>query len=235
MNIEFVTHCWRYSRLLCYQLSSFALFADKSITVTIFYAEEDTETKKVVDFFIRLPGPMWQPRPLSRREVCRRTIGRNIAALESKAEWIWFADCDYWFGAKLFATIGQVLSGVELQHNLVYPSEITQSSQEAGDKLIELITEPNIYLLCSQCDNFAPHGFKKAIGGVQIVRGDWARINGYCKNHPRYNKLADRWANTKEDIMFRKDIGNSGFPITLPEIVRVRHGKRGGYGDDVIN
>ena len=232
-SFEFVTHCWKYSRLFCYQLSSFALFADKSVTVTMYYCEEDEPTKKMVDYFSGLPGPNWSPKAMSRERLCRRAIGRNEAALASKATWIWFADCDYYFGGRLFAALPVALSAVDASHPLVYPGEILQCSQETGDKYIEGIKEPSVVQLSCSSSDFIPHGFRKAIGGVQIVRGDWARANGYCKNHPRHHRPASCWARNIEDCTFRQDTGSSGFRISLPDVLRVRHSKRGGYGPDV--
>jgi len=240
MNVEFVTHCWRYSRLLCYQLSSFHLFAPPSVTVTICYAEDDAPTADMVRYFVwglkgeASNGPVWNPMPMSREEVCRRAIGRNRAALASKADWLWFADCDYWFGARLFLALS-TLAGIAPEHNLVYPGEIVQCSQAEGDRLIDLVTGPDVKTLCPTCDSFPTHAFWKAIGGVQIVRGEWARLNGYCKAHKRHQRPTGAWARNVEDVTFRQDMGTAGHRIKLPDVVRIRHGRRGGYGGDVLN
>lgn len=236
MKIEFVTHCWKYSRLFAYQLSSFYLNAHPRITATLFYSEEDEETADLVNYFTKLPAPplFWNPKPLSRERLCRRAIGRNTAALATEADWVWFADCDYWFGPKLFRALPAVLDGVPSDRVLVYPGTIQQCSQEHGDQLIDLVTGPNLYTLPCSCD-FVKHGFRKAIGGVQIVRGDWARANGYCKNHPRHHAPCSRWARNVEDVTFRVDTGGSGFRTELPDIYRIRHSRRGGYGPDTLN
>jgi hypothetical protein len=237
MNVEFVTHCWKYSRLLCYHLSSFYLFGGSDTTVTIYYSAEDEDTRKMVEFFTGLSGPKWNPRAVPSNQLCRRAIGRNEAALNSKADWLWFADCDYWFGAKLFPSL-RMLASVPNEHVLVYPGDILQCSQPDGDKLIDAVTAPHIASLCSCSDLFVPHGFRKAIGGVQVVRGDWARANGYCRGHRRHHRPTDVWARNIEDVTFRQDVGTSGHRVSfLPatDIIRIRHSRRGGYGPDTNN
>ena len=43
LSLELVSHCWRYSHFLTYQLSSLVRNPTKKfeITMTVFYAEED--------------------------------------------------------------------------------------------------------------------------------------------------------------------------------------------------
>jgi hypothetical protein len=61
MNVEIISHCWRYSRLLTYQLSSLVLYPPQQVrvTATVFLTEEDTPTVDVVNFF---PGSASQQR-----------------------------------------------------------------------------------------------------------------------------------------------------------------------------
>lgn len=103
MKFEIVSHCWRYYRLLTYQLSSLVLYppSQMQVTMTVFAAEEDEGTNRVMDFFQQrgLPETLTIRRwYLPAGQLMLRIIGRNLAALTTEADWIWFTDCDYVFG-----------------------------------------------------------------------------------------------------------------------------------------
>ena len=53
LHVEIVSHCWQYSRLLAYQLSSLVLHpvTELQVTVTVFHGREDTATCALLDFF----------------------------------------------------------------------------------------------------------------------------------------------------------------------------------------
>ena len=63
-DLEIVSHCWGYANMLTYQLSSFVNYPPTklNLTVTVFYAEEDTKTKATLDFFsqITMPNITWK-------------------------------------------------------------------------------------------------------------------------------------------------------------------------------
>ena len=64
MQLQIVSHCWNYSRLLTYQLSSLVLHPPRKldVTMTVFYNEEDTRTCEVLEYFGQrdVPGVTWQ-------------------------------------------------------------------------------------------------------------------------------------------------------------------------------
>ena len=101
LDIEIVSHCWNYAHLLNHQLSSLVQFppAKGTITMTVFYCSEDKNTSELLAFFskIDVPNITWNWCELPRIALFRRTIGRNKAALETKADWVWFTDCDLMF------------------------------------------------------------------------------------------------------------------------------------------
>ena len=51
---------------------------------------------ELVDKFssIKIPNVHWQFKSMQTTALFRRAIGRNEAALASKADWVFFADCD---------------------------------------------------------------------------------------------------------------------------------------------
>ena len=234
MKIEFVTHCLNYSRLLAYQLTSFAkatILFPLEVFVTICYTEEDKLTREVVRYFTNLPNlPMtnlnWKLMPMSRERLCRRAIGRNVAALQTKADWIWFVDCDYCFGNKMFEALGTTLDNVPQKNVLVFPQTILSCSKKFGVSLIEeACGELPRFTSLLPLWAFTEQTIRRAIGGLQIVRGDWALVHGYCKNYKKYQEPSLEWAPNFDDVQFRLDVGNDGYKISLPEVYRIRHEK----------
>ncbi len=101
LTIEIVSHCWNYSHLLAYNLSSLVNHPprDVDVTITVFYSPEDQDTIDMLEYFsdFEISGVEWNWQQLSTEQLLRRAIGRNKAALETKADWIWFIDCDLIF------------------------------------------------------------------------------------------------------------------------------------------
>ena len=66
--VEIVSHCWGYSHLQEYQLSSLVLNPplNVDIVMTVYFCREDEKTLEVLDFFSRLsvPGISWQFRAM---------------------------------------------------------------------------------------------------------------------------------------------------------------------------
>jgi len=94
MKIEIVTHCYRYATLLRHQLSSLVLGPPPpgvQVTATVCHTPEDEETTRALAWFGRQesPGVTWNWLPLPTAELCRRSIGRNRAALATQADWVW--------------------------------------------------------------------------------------------------------------------------------------------------
>ena len=60
LSIEIVSHCWNYSHLLAYNLSSLVNHPpqDIDVTMTVFYCPEDQGTVDMLEFFsgFEVPG-----------------------------------------------------------------------------------------------------------------------------------------------------------------------------------
>ena len=67
----------------------------------------------------------------------------------------------------------------------------------------------------------------RAIGGLQIVRGDVARRLGYCRDEPRFMQPASRWMRTFEDVRFREILGTQGSPVEVEGLMRIEHHAKG--------
>ena len=211
MKLELVSHCWRYARMLRYQLSSLFLFPPCGVQVQAIVfctsREHDPDTWTTLDNFLSTPAPpnvAIRPWLLPPEQLFRRGIGRNLAATACEADWVWFADCDMTFREGAFDRLAELVQG--RSEPLFYPSEIRiHRSHALGDAAIEH-ADVTTGLIDVVVEDFVPHRYNRAIGGVQIVPGKIARDVGYCRN-TRWQRPAPCWQGAKEDISFRRSLG----------------------------
>ena len=76
---------------------------------------------------------------------------------------------------------------------------------------------------------FEPFAIKKAVGPLQIVHGDIARLAGYCDAIAYYRAPVERWRKTYEDRTFRWLLRTQGVPIEVPGVYRIKHLHKGRY------
>ena len=233
LSLELVSHCWQYSNMLVYQLSSFVNNPPKdlTLTVTLFYSEEDTDTKKTLDFFskISVPNVIWNWQATEKHQLFRRGIGRNSAALSSKADWLWFTDCDIIFHENCLDSLAKQLQ--EKTDSLFFPREIQVTDMlEEDDPILQANAQPQVIDI--KTGSFKSHARTKAIGPYQIVHGDVARAIGYCDNIRIFQTESDRWRKTYEDTAFRWLLGTDGTPIDIDSVFQIRHIKKGRYNED---
>jgi hypothetical protein len=229
LQLEIVSHCWRYSWLLTYQLSSLVLHPPEHLRVcmTVYFSPEDEPTRRVLDFFSTQlpPNVTWNWQPLEKERLFRRAIGRNQAALATTADWIWFTDCDQVFHRGCLDALARFLPGQT--GALVYPRQVgcTQlldledpvfQAVAAGPALVDI--DPA---------RFAPVTHTRAVGALQILRGDVARSTGYCNAIRFYHEPLTHWQKTFEDRTFRWLLGTQGEPIELPGLFRIEHARKG--------
>ena len=236
MKLEIVSHCWHYSRLLSYQLSSLCLYPPNGVEVvaTVFYAEKDTDTRHVLEYFVELSlAENLTVRPWSVPVECllRRSIGRNLAAQATTADWVWFTDCDYLFGEECLEELPAALK--EVPGPLAFPRVVYHNATHAdGDRLVQKISAPGVYDV--DCSQFVAKRLNRAIGGVQLVPGDVARANGYLPD-TRWQQPATRlrFCRCREDRVYRAQLGTRGHPIKLPGVYRIRHSVCGRQHENV--
>ena len=236
LTLELVSHCWRYSHFLTYQLSSLVRNPTSKfdITMTVFYAEEDEAVKAVLDYFgaMQLEGITWNWQPLPKEKLFRRSNGRNIAAKATKADWIWFTDCDILFHERCLDTLADELQGRD--DSLVFPVIGLGTSLLPDDDPILEAGRKGPSLLEIPIGDFTPYGGErdKAKGPHQITHGDIARACGYCPSIGLYQSPAERWRKTYEDRAFRWLIGTHGTPLDIPNVCQIRHIAKGRYKKD---
>lgn len=237
-SIEIVSHCWAgqleiYAHLLRLQLSSLLGRSQHqcSVTMTVIYNPNDTETVRVVEWARRvmeLKEINFNPIPTSKKCLFQRSIGRNFAALATTADVVWFADCDYLFeGECLDVAISQAL---QYPKTIIYPSTVIANISHAhGDALINKSASRSSPLVDFDAADFQPTSYGKAIGGIQIITGDWCRSLGYLKDTKWTKAMKDTsrgFSDTRCDVRFRKTVGVTK-EVEIPGVYRVRHSRCG--------
>lgn len=230
LRLEIVSHCWRYQHLLSYQLSSLVLYPPRetAVTMTVFYSPEDRGTADLLEFFgsREVPNVRWNWQPLEKTSLFRRSLGRNLAARATQADWIWFADCDVVFRDGVLDGAARTLAG--RSDLMVFPREIAVTDPlEAGDPLLEAGRGAPRILDLEGLDRFYPMVRDRAIGAFQIVRGDVARAAGYCGTIEYFQRPVPRWRRTHDDRVFRWLLGTPGTPVEIPGIYWIRHASKG--------
>lgn len=231
LQLEVVSHCWNYAHFLVYQLSSLILFPPKKldVTMTVFYSPEDEKTAELLTWFGRqtIPGVTWNWQPVRRQELFRRGIGRNRAALATKADWVWFTDCDLMFRENCLDTLAEVVQG--RRDALLFPEEerTTDLLAENNPMLRAGSREPQV--LDIDTTSFTIRKIAKATGPLQIAHGDVCRAVGYCRNIALYQKPVESFAKCHEDRAFRWLLQSQGEPVGVPGVYRIRHIAKGRY------
>jgi hypothetical protein len=231
LKLEIVSHCWNYSHFLAYQLSSLVEFASDRMDVrmTVFYCPEDEKTSQLLAFFEQqdTPNITWNWYPLPRQKLFRRGIGRNMAALQTDADWVWFTDCDLMFRDNCLDTLSDLLQGK--QDALFFPEEerTTDLLEEDNPMLKAGYGEPQI--LSVDTSNFTARKMSRATGPLQIAHGDVCRAVGYCRSIGLYQQPSETWCKAHEDRAFRWLLRSQGVPLPIPGVYRIRHISKGRY------
>jgi len=236
--IELVTHCYAvrhpgYAAALRYQLSSLVFLHSRhcDIICTVCYTKSDRLTKAVVNQFmdkVDISGVSYQSISMKTEELGRRCIGRNKAALKSKADIVWFTDVDHVFLPPCMDALIQLEWPKDAL--LIYPKKIMiHKDHDLGDDYLS--REPKHWLFAwIDIQDFIVKDYDRPVGGVQIVRGDTARKYGYL-NTP--DTLKNKWhkptnnpfSSFKDDVTFRKLMKEEGgvCGVEFDGVYRLRH------------
>ena len=233
LSLEIVTHCWRYGHFLVYQLSSLVIHrTDKlHVTMTVYHAPDDEPVLRVLRFFeeIQVSGVSWRWRPLSKEQLFRRSIGRNLAARATRADWIWFTDADVVFHEGCLDALADRLQA--RNDTLVHPRQVMSTALLSEDHAIirEGRNAPAVREV--PLNEFRSYGgtHDRAKGPYQITHGDVARAVGYCETIGLYQRPAPRWQKAYEDRAFRWLLGTNGVALDIPGCCQIRHAVKGRY------
>ncbi len=237
LNIEIVSHCWLYGHMLVYQLSSLINYPPTNcqVTMTVFYCEEDTRTRELLNYFsgIQKANIRWNWQALPREQLFRRGIGRNYAARETQADWIWFTDCDLIFHKGCLDDLCQQLQN--RRDALVFPKFERCTSLLTNEDPMLTVDPGNIQILDINTQKFTLNERTRATGPLQITHGDIARHCGYCECLPLYQTPANTWCKAREDRAFRWLLRTQGTALDIKGVYRIRHVYKGRYSGGKVS
>lgn len=237
LHIEIVSHCWKYANFLIYQLSSLVQFPPQHahITMTVYFCREDKHTVELLNFFaaLRVPNVRWNWCELPRQALFRRAIGRNHAALNTTADWIWFTDCDLMFRESCLDELANQLQG--RRDVLVYPQIERCTLLLSNEDPMLSIDWKKLRVLDVDTSKFEEFERTRATGPLQITHGDVARVCGYCAALPYYQRPSETWCKAYEDRAFRWLLRSQGTPLPIPGVYRIRHVFKGRYTGSALN
>jgi len=242
MKLELVTHCWSgsdvpiYHALLKLQYMSL-LCADVSrVDVThtlVFCSDEDPLTLQVLREMtphVEDAGIRCKFIDLAPKLLFQRAAGRNMAALASEADVVWFTDADYLFPGQCLQQAAEASTKSEAV--LVWPRRVNvHRTHDFGDRLIQdVIADRPVQFNFKE--EFTGRRENRAIGGIQIINGDWCRANGYLKD-TKWTKPSTRegFLTCNCDVAFRRQIDTMArTAVIIPDVYRVRHSRTGRDG-----
>jgi len=204
------------------------------LTMTVLFKGNDLGTCDVLEWFgnQRTPNVRWNWVEMEGNAIFRRSIGRNIAALASIADWVWFCDADYWFTGKCWRAFDDVNL---VESTLVFPKYVLlHKTHQLGDACVSRVDEFST-LVEAQPEEFSAVRMRRAIGGIQIVKGEFCRRMGYLRGSRRFQKVPTQagFLDTPDDVAFRRSIGTQGQAVDLPEVYRIRHSAKGRHDHSV--
>ncbi|HEY7772771.1 MAG TPA: glycosyltransferase family 2 protein [Marinagarivorans sp.] len=237
LNIEIVSHCWNYAHFLIYQLSSLVKFPPTAgtVTMTVYYCEEDQKTSALLAYFstLEIPRVRWNWQALPRQALFRRAIGRNHAALNSQADWVWFTDCDLMFREGCLDGLIAQLQG--RSDALIYPKFERCTSLLSNEDPMLSIDFKQLSVTDVDTTQFEEFKRTRATGPLQITHGDVARACGYCAALSYYQRPSATWCKAREDRAFRWLLRTQGTPLAIPGVYRIRHVFKGRYTGSSLN
>ena len=241
MSVRIVTHCWagdlpQYAQFLKYQVSSLVLYRPRvKVGVTVCYCRDDADTMKVLQGMIShttIKDFDLRGIAMSKEKLGRRSIGRNIAAKAAEEDIVWFADVDMVFREGCLDELYAQFVGLQSKNVvMVYPTKIKiHKDHETGDRAVENARKSALKYVDVKPEDFGDKTYNRAIGGVQIVWGDFARKHGYLDGDMKWQQPrtdGKPFGDFRDDIAYRKFCSGYGRVqgIQLPGVYRLRHTK----------
>jgi len=229
MSLRIVTHCYAerlpfFADLLKFHLTSIShSLYEFPLRVEILCTSTDTKTLNVLNSFSDSMRKKLSARILDPTHLWRRAIGRNIAALSSTEDFVWFCDVDYVFSPLAIATICRALRE-KPEAAMLYPSVVSVSKDhKTGDATIAQAEQDKTPEIDTQ--DFVPSYYSRAIGGAQIVPGKLARTIGYLDKTKWMTPSHTPFPDTRDDIAARRQYAKHGplCSFMVGGIYRIRH------------
>lgn len=234
-SVRIVTHCHasnlpQYAVFLQYHLSSLTrCLDDVELSATVCYTPDDFKTSVALNWFAHNhPDFPLKRIALDPGELFRRSIGRNLAALDSHETLVWFADVDHVFMSGCFTELLKCWNELEdPKPAMIYPGTIKIHATHAlGDELVRTYDPEGDFKI--KREDFVDKHYNRAIGGVQIVAGEVARVYGYLHGSKKYQKPTDGkhpFPSFRDDIAYRSFCGMMGGvkKVQFDGVYRLRH------------
>lgn len=231
--IDIVTHAYalelqHYADFLVYQLSSLAFFRQEKcrVRITVCCNEQDYSVIAAVNhFWNETQLDVWLLN-LTLEELGRRSIGRNRIAKNTEADLVWFADVDHLWRHDCLDKLATMQWPANA--SMVFPTCIKiQKTHLLGD-LSAVMARQSIRIMDVNENEFIDKTYNRAIGGVQIVQGDFAREYGYLDKDlnwqtPRVD--GKPFGDFRDDVAYRRFCSQFGeiVGVDLPGVYRLRH------------
>lgn len=236
--VEIVSHCYaaeleHYAACLVYQVSSLVLYKPEKcdVCLSVCLCDEDRNTTKMIGwtestlFDKEMDCRTYR---LVEQKIGRRCIGRNHAAKASKADFVWFADVDQVFRDGVLDKLVETEWPEDAA--MIYPREILiHRDHKTGDGRTSAVDLDDPSVVDVDPSEFVPKRYRKAIGGVQIVRGDFARRHGYLDGDDGWQRPTDEpFGDFRDDVAYRKFCLRHGriAGVDLPGMYRLRHSRK---------
>jgi hypothetical protein len=234
MSIELVTHCWAgtyrlYADALCFHLTSVVEHDPPvDVSVAICFCAEDDLTLKVIRWFCKNTSVNIRAIPMDKERLGRRCFGRDLAAKGTKADFVWFSDVDQVY----LDGVLKRLEDMEWPEEEGKPASIifpkinrVAKHRTVGDALLQGVASGASRLHRIDTSAFTDKKYHRAIGGVQIVKGDFAREHGYLTGSGKIREDGVLFGDFRDDIAYRKASSKHGpiIGVDLPGMYRIRH------------
>lgn len=156
-----------------------------------------------------------------------------MAARSTRADWVWFTDCDIIFHKNCLDSLANSLQ--DERGLLFYPAEERVTSMLHDDDPM-LRKDAKTQVVDIQAEHFnlyeRDETRNKARGPFQIVHGDVARAIGYCDKLFMFQTQASHWRKCYEDTAFRWLLGTNGQPKHIESVYHIHHVTKGRYAQD---
>lgn len=233
--IEIVTHAYagdlpQYAAFLRVQLTSLNCWKPKTdVKICVCHAEGDEAVIRVLDYFKHSMGGRLTAWPMPKGGLFRRSIGRNFFAKSTMADLVWFADVDHYWEKGCLDSLWELYNRNPLPP-LVWPKMVLVPSNHADSDAFwkDILNDTSWAVPVAQDMDWEPKTYHKAIGGVQIVNGDFCRHYGYLDGQKKWQQPTDGtkpFPNFRDDVKFRKfcEANGGSRAIDLPGVRRLRH------------
>lgn len=246
MKIHIISHCWalehvNFAVFLRAQMSSLYASSLRSTQDWHISVVHDRNDPTVIQELGLIQNQIAMkdritPVPVDRPQCWRKCIGWDVAArgvLDS--DLVWFTTCEYLFTNGCLDAVASFWEQND-RPTMIWPKSYWANKDK---KYIDTWSSEHTYTAFPMLPNparFSQFMCSRAIGGVQIVSGDYVKEFGYLRDDAKYQAPPDRpFPDSLDTAAFRLQMENtttygpSNSPVTiagisaLPQLFRMRY------------